>query len=503
MFFYYMNNDKYLLMNKNNIVGVFQKEDSLFEGDSSYKMLSYNKEQLPIGFVDITSWLEGRKASKHNEHLRDIMERLNCSKTEGFIRVTHATSINDTFWVKKENEQVEWKNISLYQNEFTESISALALEGVGLYNEIFSPTALPEFVSEGSFPKCFTKENGFIYIYKGGSVKYINSGMEPYSETLASEIANFISDNAVSYKLSKLHGKLASKCLLFTDETYGYTPYRNLIEKGKIATLNETYRYFTSLGSEKEFREMLLIDAITFNTDRHMGNYGVLFNNDSLKINKIAPIFDLNLSLFPYLMINDFQNIGDHLLRYSPVLGEDFTRLGQQMITPALKEKVSMLTDYTFKFRGDKKFTEDRIKILEKIIQQQAKAILKNQRLETKDVFIPETANEIKIKVKEKSAELNHLADKIEALNLPILISIDNNSEKSSIIIEHESNGFSMECDLLNHKITCFMDFKEIDISNYLNNKDIYPIYQTIHCLFFTKNQEQLIASEHYSKIEE
>ena len=111
-------------MNKDKVVAFFEKKNGLFEGDTYFEILENVKfAELPIGFSDITTWIEGRKASKHNAHLKEIMERLGCTDSEGFIRTTHATSINDTFWVKRFDEPVSWKDVSLYENEFTETIS--------------------------------------------------------------------------------------------------------------------------------------------------------------------------------------------------------------------------------------------------------------------------------------------------------------------------------------------------------------------------------------------
>lgn len=59
------------------------------------------------------------------------------------------------------------------------------------------------------------------------------------------------------------------------------------------------FDYFESIGASQAFREMLVVDSLCFNQDRHAGNYGVLFDNDTLEIKGMAPVFDLNLSMLP------------------------------------------------------------------------------------------------------------------------------------------------------------------------------------------------------------
>ena len=94
--------------------------------------LQYKNGALPAGNFEINEWLEDRKALKHNNYLKQLMLDCGCENTEGFIKITHAASINDCYWVKSEKEQTLWNNISFYRNEFDETISRLAFEGLGL-----------------------------------------------------------------------------------------------------------------------------------------------------------------------------------------------------------------------------------------------------------------------------------------------------------------------------------------------------------------------------------
>ena len=51
----------------------------------------------PIGYQNLTAFLEQRKAPKHRKHIRQLLEQYGCDDPEGFLRVTHALSLNDTF----------------------------------------------------------------------------------------------------------------------------------------------------------------------------------------------------------------------------------------------------------------------------------------------------------------------------------------------------------------------------------------------------------------------
>lgn len=386
----------YYLMNKDNIVATFDKKpESKFSAGVSFEIVEVCGK-LPYGFENINTWLDGRKSSKHNKYLEKVMIQMGCYDNEGFIRVTHATTINDTFWVKSNKEHLSWEQISLYRNQFTETISRLAFEGVGLYDAVFSSTS-PELACEGSFRKCFRKETNTgewgsdIFIYKRGSEGASNSGLEPYCEVMASEIARMICPNAVSYQLTYLHDKLASRCNLFTNEMQGYVPFAKLADIKKL-DFEEIFRFFAERGAEQAFREMIVIDALCFNEDRHAGNFGMMFNNDTLELLEMSPIFDLNISLLAHVRDDELSNIGDALYVRKPVFGYDFTRIGQVGCNDLLRDRVKDMRDFSFSFRGDETFSPERVRILENIVRKQAEAILSPEKLKTKDVFISQQA---------------------------------------------------------------------------------------------------------------
>ena len=84
---------QYLLLNKDSVwlneyLEAFAYEDA------------WHTEQRPFGYRDLTDFLEQRKAPKHRAHIAELLKEYGCDTLEGFLRVTHALSLNDTFWVR-------------------------------------------------------------------------------------------------------------------------------------------------------------------------------------------------------------------------------------------------------------------------------------------------------------------------------------------------------------------------------------------------------------------
>ena len=372
----------YYLMNKDIIVASFDKKNG------RWNLLQQNAE-LPLGRFEINGWLEDRKAYKHNHHLRQLMIDCGCETAEGFIKITHAASINDSFWMKEESENITWDDISFYRNDFNDAISKLAFEGLGLYGLQMSSTS-PELTTDGSFRKCWKKEEGEIYLYKRGISGACNAGLEPYCEALASEIIHEADPTSVQYSVLRFHGETATKCKAFTNEDVGFVPLRKLTDRS--VTLDGLLDFFDNLGCREQFQRMLVLDAVIFNVDRHLGNIGILVENATQKPLGIAPNFDFNLSMLPYVTKEEFEQIGTKLLDYGPAIGSDFTRVGQEMLTSQIRKELINLQGFHFSFRGNKDFEPSRVHVLEAMVNKQIQAILKGEILYTKDVFVPKEA---------------------------------------------------------------------------------------------------------------
>lgn len=373
----------YTLMNKDKEVALIKKKPNEFE--DIYEIKSCEKQKLPIGFEDIDSWLDKRQAAKHREHLRKLMADCGCLSREGFIKFTHATSLNDTFWVKGIDENIGWDKVSLYRNEFNEAISQISFEGIGLHGVQFSSTT-PEFTTSGMFEKCWRREAGGIFLYKRGSTGSRNAGMEAMSEVYASQLAKCIcKDNFIEYHGCRLHKKEASKCRLFTDENIGFTSFFNIFNR-KVS-IKESLEYFSRLDCEGDYRRMLVFDGIVFNTDRHMGNYGVVFNNDTLEILRMAPVFDHNQALLPYAEKEDLLHPEEYLKTQLPKIGTDFLQSAKAVLTPEIRADLINLHGFQFQYVESSKFDRQRVKLLEELVNKQISGILDKSKIYMVDLY--------------------------------------------------------------------------------------------------------------------
>ena len=129
-----------------------------------------------------------------------------------------------------------------------------------------------EFTTGGMLPKCWRRENGIIRLYKGGTQGASNTGFEPYSEFYAAQIAKILEVNAIDYSISRWKETLCSTCELFTSKDISFVPVGRIIRSGGMKAVRAFYE---SQGEEyvKALDDMIVFDAVIFNTDRHYGNF--------------------------------------------------------------------------------------------------------------------------------------------------------------------------------------------------------------------------------------
>ena len=183
---------RYLLLNKDIVWLEFRCERNEYLEVTAQEEVWYT-EKRPFWlyqFDRFSGTPESAQAS--SPHCR-AAPQYGCQELDGYLDVTHALSLNDTFWVKRVDSPLKWREVSLYRNPFNEVISEAAFDG-SPSSSTFSSTS-PEFSTDGQYAKCWIRENNAIWLYKTGGV----FGMEPLSEYLASQLAACLCPDAVTY----------------------------------------------------------------------------------------------------------------------------------------------------------------------------------------------------------------------------------------------------------------------------------------------------------------
>ena len=338
---------------------------------------------LPLG-MDVTNrglarWLKHRKIPKNRAYIHSFLAKsgLSANGTMAIIEVSKGLSLNDSYWVVRDGFEKSFAQCNLYDNKFSEVLASIAFTGYG--SSIRSSVASsPEFTTNGMLPKCWRRQVGKVYLYKGGTEGASNTGNEPYSEFYAWQVAEALGINAIPYTIAKWKSRVCSKCELFTSKDVAFVPVGNIVKSGGMQAVIE---YYKTLGTAytDALEDMLVFDAVIANTDRHFGNFGFLVNSKTNTLAGPAPLFDHGNSLFNYASRMEVESklaFLDFAEAQRPVCYNDFFSEAQPCVRTRHRESLRHLLEFKLKKHSRYNLEPKRLKLIETAIRQRAARLL-------------------------------------------------------------------------------------------------------------------------------
>lgn len=348
----------------------------LWINDAKEHLLPLEMERTDAG---VLKWLQKRVIPKNRAYVAEILKTfgLSINDTKGIIDICKGLSLNDSYWVVPRDFTGTFAQYNLYENRFSEILSLVAYTGIGQSDAAF--TTSPELTTNGMLPKAwrFIPGEG-IYLYKGGTFGAANTGNEPYSEYYASQVAQAMGLNAVTYELENWKGITASRCKLFTDIDTAYIPIGRIVREGGLKACLDYYKELGE-GPYEQIKSMLVFDAVIYNEDRHFGNFGVLRDNHSGEIIGAAPVFDNGLSLFNFAMPDDFKDLDSYAKTRGTPYGVSFESICREVMGPVQARQLRCLIGFTFHRHPKLNLPEYRLQAIEKHMQSRVQQLLRLQ----------------------------------------------------------------------------------------------------------------------------
>ena len=348
------------------------------------KIYEENRALLPLDLPEVSekgieSWIVHRAIPKNRAYVDTLLSSMGLSinRPMDLMRVSKGLGLNDSYWLKPENSRDTFERANLYDNRFSRVLGQIAFTGYGS-TRATGLTSSPEYTTNGMLPKCWRRIGGKIMLYKGGTMGASNTGNEPYSEFYAYQIAKILGVNAVPYNLSGWKDTLCSTCELFTSKDVAYVPVGRIVRSGGMQAVR---KYYQSLGAEfeKALNDMIIFDALIFNTDRHYGNFGFLVDSHANKIIAPAPLFDHGNSLLN-LAGADALKDKDSILRYAktqlPRVYDDFVGEAGKVLTHEWRNAIRRLLDFKMPRHARYNLSTDRLKLLECAVSRRAAELL-------------------------------------------------------------------------------------------------------------------------------
>lgn len=299
---------KCILMNKNTKVlsaeyhsslGVFTDVYDIYDIDFAPVILKnvYNKQENLK--VILSNWFKGRGIPLWRDDLDLLLAKLNISAPTELLDKAFGLSLSDQYWIKPYDSRIEYKDINFFEHDFkdTEFIDATFSNNTETSAKI--SLISPNNTTDGRLKKTWIIDGNKRYLLKGG---YKNEVLQPFNEVLASMISKRLGFNYVSYNLEIVKDKVVSKCECFIDKnTELVSAYQILYNNCDKDNAYEAYVDLLEKKGIKDARSslenMFILDYIMLNEDRHLNNFGIIRNVETLDWIGTAPIFDTGESL--------------------------------------------------------------------------------------------------------------------------------------------------------------------------------------------------------------
>lgn len=303
---------KYVMFNKNTPILICDiVQDKNFEESLYIRKIEeiIDKDYLPVGVridkdgIDrssLNSWLKNRKIPSSRQNIDQILNNLNIQSTEELILENYGLSLSDQYWLKPVDEKVEWKDINNFENDFSDDIG----KGITGINDLLEPISLktPDNTSDGWLKKSWKIINGERYLLKAGSQPF---KQEPFNEVLGFELADCLGLDCVKYVIFNVKGEEVSACKNFITPNTELVPAWQLIKNTNKPNHISSYDWYLGICKnlgikdiEEKTNDMLVLDYLLGNTDRHYNNFGLIRDVETLEFIGVAPIFDSGTSMY-------------------------------------------------------------------------------------------------------------------------------------------------------------------------------------------------------------
>ena len=350
---------KCILMNKNTEVLISEYNENLkvFTEIYEIKNISYAPLIIYKSYLDgkditsvLSNWFKGRGIPAWRDALDLLLAKLNISSPDELLDKAFGLSLSDQYWVKNTNSNIEYKNINFFEHDFDDSEFTNAVFDDSFGSSTKISLISPNNTTDGRLKKTWIIENGKRYLLKGA---YKNEVMQPFNEVLASMISEKLEFDHVCYTLDVVNNKVLSKCECFINTDTEFIPAHQILYG--IENKEEAYEKYINILEEKgilnvqeKLENMFILDYLILNEDRHLNNFGIIRDVNTLKWIDMAPIFDNGQSL-NILDYNDEELIvnGQGRIFYSV---DDFDSIISK-VTSIKRFDLSKLDDIVDEFR--------------------------------------------------------------------------------------------------------------------------------------------------------
>lgn len=281
--------------------------------DTSCVIISVNQvmtpEHLPVGVtmknngidkLALNRWWRRRAIPASRDGLRQALDEMDVPLPEILLEKCYGLSLSDQYWICPKDSDLQWENINFFDNPFSEDVGNILLGHASSSDSI--SLVSPDNSSDGWLKKKWSIINGKRCLLKCGSGAF---QQEPYNEVIAASIMSKLHIPHVEYSVITKKDRPYSVCEDFITADTELISAQHLMESRKKPNHLTKYQHFVecceSVGLHyvtNYLDRLLTVDFLIANEDRHLNNFGVVRNAETLEYIGMAPIYDNGTSLW-------------------------------------------------------------------------------------------------------------------------------------------------------------------------------------------------------------
>lgn len=304
--------DLFILKHKDLDVAMMKMD--VRTGMIEYILSVYLPEELPAGCAPdgtgLGEWWKLRAIPDSRKGIRQVLSRLSEATSQSLMLSSYGLSLTDHYWIQPVGQELYWKDLNFYENDFGDELGDILTDSERERSVSGGISKLsPSASVNGDMKKKWIIRGGGRYLLK---VNPNYHSQQAVNEVIAGKLHERLGwKNYVSYEVGTIHitGRKypCSLSPMFTSVETEFVSAYQIVAAYKVPNDVSLYealiRQAVSLGAdEKEVRAfleyMILTDFILTNTDRHLNNFGFIYDPRQHRLSGMAPLFDTGNSLF-------------------------------------------------------------------------------------------------------------------------------------------------------------------------------------------------------------
>ena len=231
-----------------------------------------------------------------------------------------------------------------------------------------------EDIYKDIFDNAATSEQHQFVIVEGSS----GAGKSHFIRWIHANIINREDDNDVVLLIRRSDNTLKGTIKQLLDikevrEIANKDAYERLVKANQAIT---EAKFKSTIYHRFKLREMLLLDALTCNYDRHLNNIQFLVNSDSFEIIGLAPVFDNGMGLCSHCKDENIEVFIKYGIDHVPFAYYSFDDHIPQLMSKEMYNRLDNIKDFSFVNHNDYPVSDERLTALNGFIQNRINRLL-------------------------------------------------------------------------------------------------------------------------------